>query len=633
MSASPLMEMSAKTKIPIRDVEQKDSADSEKSFDQVLKQKTNSRSANIPQILSQEKNSSENEASNIDSEDDNKDSFSKIKKETNESVAGRDAKKDSKVKKFMDSFESEFQVPPTRLVEVISQLTPEQLSESAEQTADSVIDQLNLDPLAKPKAKKQYLELIQDLNQISVANQQLTPLPGLSLMGLGMAQERFQKMKSQREVLQKSIDQMNQSFWKPREVFKDNTLVELSKSDILSGSESAVPTKMSRLVEPDFNNQLMNLTDSNSQLDSELSNQVLTTKFDGQTELPTIDLLHPSKAATVENITTVPNIPTVLTVPAVATPGMAEAEVIAATAGIAETAARATATANTSAVTADEWRREDPKIQQRDSELLNTDQMNSSLLKKTEAPERFKEGQSATSYFEGQAQGKELSKTQRSNKSKGEELKSLFAAQLGNQIYTEESARGEATSAKLIPKELTPAEIDKNIQNVMHQAQYLVKKGGGEVNVKMSPEGLGQIQLKVELIDGKVQMQMVTDNKETKKILESNMGDLKDQLSSHKLNINSIKIDTVQGVNTDVATRNQNSLDLSQNQSDRQTKQFWNQFQDQFGRGPQREALFQPPQVKGYAKKSSQPIAPAESSQLLSARRETGKGSGLNLVA
>ncbi len=626
MSASPIMELSAKTKIPIRDVDQKDSADSEKSFDQVLIQKTNSRSANKPQILAQEKNTSENEASEIDSEVEIKDSFSKIKKETNESVAGRDAKKDSKVKKFMDSFESEFQVPPTRLVEVISQLTPEQLSESAEQTVDLVIDQLNLDPLAKPKAKKQYLELIQDLNQISVSNQQFISLPGLSLMGLGMAQERFQKMKSQREILQKSIDQMNQSFWKPRDLFKESAAADLSKADISGREESAVPTKISGLLEPDFNNQLMNLLDSSNQLESEPSNQLLTTKFDNQMELLTEDLLHPTKIANAEYMATTPTMATDLATPTVATAGMAEASAMAAAVGTADAA-------NTNLVTAAEWRREDPKNQKRDSELFSMDQVSSSVLNKTEAPEKFKEGNGAASFFEEQAQGKELSKTQRFKKSKGEELKTLFASQLGNQVYSEESARGEVTSAKLIPKELTPAEIDKNIQNVMHQAQYLVKRGGGEVNVKMSPEGLGQIQLKVELIDGKVQMQMVTDNKETKKILESNMGDLKDQLSSHKLNINSIKIDTVQGVNTDVAARNQNSLDLSQNQSDRQTKQFWNQFQDQFGGGPQREALFQPPQIKGYAKKSSQPIAPAESSQSLSARSKTGKGSGLNLVA
>lgn len=166
----------------------------------------------------------------------------------------------------------------------------------------------------------------------------------------------------------------------------------------------------------------------------------------------------------------------------------------------------------------------------------------------------------------------------------------------------------------------------------MNQAQYLVKKGGGEVSVKMTPEGLGQIHLKIEMVDGKVQMQMLTENKETKKILESNMSDLKDHLSSHKLSVESIKIDSVQGASTDVGTRNQNSSDMSQNQNqDRQTKQFWNQFQDQFGRGSQREALFDNPKVKGYVQKKSDPIAPAET--VGTASVSSTKSKGLNLVA
>ena len=115
-------------------------------------------------------------------------------------------------------------------------------------------------------------------------------------------------------------------------------------------------------------------------------------------------------------------------------------------------------------------------------------------------------------------------------------------------------------------------------------------------------------------------------------MLESGISDLRDSLSMQKINLDSIKIDSVVKTNVDVQTQNQNhfSQNQNQNQDSRDTRQFWNQFQDQFGGRPNREALYEPPKAKGYAPTKSSTIAPADAS---TASRSKGKSKSLNLVA
>ncbi|HWU44851.1 MAG TPA: hypothetical protein VN132_15470, partial [Bdellovibrio sp.] len=70
------------------------------------------------------------------------------------------ASRQQAIKEFMDSFESEFQIPPTRLVEAMAQLDDSQLKESPEKTADAVIEQLGLDETQANKARAMYASLL-----------------------------------------------------------------------------------------------------------------------------------------------------------------------------------------------------------------------------------------------------------------------------------------------------------------------------------------------------------------------------------------------------------------------------------------------------------------------------------------
>lgn len=595
-----------------REGTKKESAGSEKSFDQVLGQKINSRTAKKPQSLSPKVEATADEAEQASTTEEAALEISKpvAKGEGKKDTKGTEkGKKEETIKKFMDSFESEFQVPPTRLVAAISQLTPEQLNESAEQTADALIGQLNLDPTAELKAKKQYLGLIQDLNQNAIEQQKPVFIPelGMMSMGPGLTQERFQRVKSNREALQKSIDQMNQSFWQPRPAAPQmQKAVDPALMNMNPEQQTEFANQNANLDLLAMQNQDLMATDFENHL---ADNSKIAYERPAQVQAKNLATTEKGKSQQQE-----------------------EAEMMAALGLSSE--GMSESLASSSQVEAN------PASQDSLGSALNNKSADSSLLSagnsipsaaKFNLSGNMKEQSKDSSSYGDSAFAKSANRG-KETKSKGEDVKNLFAAQLGLEAQVADKGKADAMAAPGPLKDLSQNEVDKNIQNVMNQAQYLVKKGGGEVKVKMTPEGLGQIHLKIEMVDGKVQMQMLTENKETKKILESNMSDLKDHLSSHKLSVESIKIDSVQGASSDVGTRNQNSSDMSQNQNqDRQAKQFWNQFQDQFGRGSQREALFDNPKVKGYVQKKSDPIAPAETAGTASV--SSGKSKGLNLVA
>lgn len=644
MSASPLLELSSKTMPMSRDGTKNGSAERE-NFDQVLNQKLNSRAAPKPQSLPTTAKATQSSSTEVATESPPEvinETEAKVKVKKDFKVTDKKGSKEEIIKKFMDSFESEFQVPPTRLVEAMAQLTPEQLSDSAESTAELFIGQLNLDPNVQPKAKKQYLELVQDLNQMSVVNPQPTFLPEGGMLALGLTQQRFQNAKNNRAALHKSLDQMNLSFWQPKGFAKpivDQPLSNLDyvKTESLLSADLPAPTRDMGVL--GFDEELLALSpeeiiDHGGMADKKFFASV------SEKEIDTPPSYEPS--VTVREVNNKSQVvdPKVLMALGVDP----ESQQLTRRELVSQQAANSMASANLG--TNANLKQNSNLSTRLNSEFSMPSMLNSAeslnsatpMVSPLDSKVTFSsklEGQSKDSFFNDSAFAKEMTKGNKQSKSKGEDLKTLFAAQVGQEIAPLGTQKSEVANSVVPARDLTQTEVDKNIQNIMNQAQYLVKKGGGEIKVKMTPEGLGQIQLKVDFTDGKLQMQMLAENKETKKILESNLSELKDHLSSHKLSVESIKIDSVQSLSSDVATRNQNSSSDSshqQNPSDRQTKQFWNQFQEQFGRGAQREALYESPKVKGYAQKKSNTIAPAEGSASV-ASAGSGKSRGLNLVA
>ena len=73
---------------------------------------------------------------------------------------------------FMDSMESEFGIPPTKMVEAMTNLSDSELKASPEDSASQVIAQLDLPKEEEPKAYAMYMSLLAQLNQLQQPQQQ-----------------------------------------------------------------------------------------------------------------------------------------------------------------------------------------------------------------------------------------------------------------------------------------------------------------------------------------------------------------------------------------------------------------------------------------------------------------------------
>lgn len=169
---------------------------------------------------------------------------------------------------------------------------------------------------------------------------------------------------------------------------------------------------------------------------------------------------------------------------------------------------------------------------------------------------------------------------------------------------------------------------EANIDEIMNQAQYLVKKGGGEVTVKMSPEGMGEVQLKVLLQDGKLNVEMQTQDKNVKKLIEESLSDLKSGLAAHRLSLEHVKIDTVTATNADNNTQFQSNL--NQGHSQGQAREFWNDFQGNMNNPSHRNSSYSENSSSGSSVRNLS--AGASTAQALRTYGGT-KGATINRVA
>jgi flagellar hook-length control protein FliK len=138
------------------------------------------------------------------------------------------------------------------------------------------------------------------------------------------------------------------------------------------------------------------------------------------------------------------------------------------------------------------------------------------------------------------------------------------------------------------------------MQKIAEQTQILVQKGGGEMKIQLSPEGMGDVLLKVKVQGGQVGVEMTTDNHHAKKLIESSIADLKQGLTDQKLNLETIKVDVADKMQDQFA--NQNSEFRRE-----EAREFLGQFRqnnDAF-----RQSFFANPGVRAYGNKK-QAIAP-----------------------
>lgn len=152
--------------------------------------------------------------------------------------------------------------------------------------------------------------------------------------------------------------------------------------------------------------------------------------------------------------------------------------------------------------------------------------------------------------------------------------------------------------------------------------QTLAAQGGGEMKLALNPEGLGQLQLKVSVNKGMVNVQMVAETAEAKEMISRGLDDLKSSLISQNLNVDQLKVD----VSGEISKQLDQSLDQGQREV---AQQFLQDFRQ--GNDFARRQLFEFDSLNPALRQSEDPAGRISSSEAQpSARR---KSSRLDLVA
>ena len=514
-------------------------------------------------------------------------------------VGKKTSQRQQAIKEFMDSIESEFQIPPTRLVEAMAELDDQQLAQSPEETAESFIAQLGLSKEDSDKAQALYAGLLTQLQQISTTPHAKVPEAGMTAGALqfqGM-KDRVAAQQERQDVLNASLDRLTQSFWKNREGLEQaseglpaNEQFAADLTDSLDNQSALARPGAAALKElpPHLQGQMKEV--ASPALLAALAAQQAKAQAEAQNQAQSQsqDDIDADMASLKEDFKTTAN-----------------------TGALASTApaagAQKAAHAKSSAESFDFF--------SKSGQQGPTAMMKASQAGATEFKETVKTLESSLSELKDSLSGLEAGQ---SGAVKGEALKA-------------DSFNGLVPAANTTGTQgPTEAERQAAVQQVLKQAQFLVKKGGGEMNVQMSPEGMGTIHLKVMLQDGKVNVQMQAETHEAKKTIESSLAELKTSLAAQKLSMDNVKVDVVGQTSTDTATQNQTQ---SNGQGRDQTRQFWNQFNENFGSQGRRESLNEMPSLRSYGAKRDPLSAIDSASERRSTRSVEGKGSGLNLVA
>ena len=165
---------------------------------------------------------------------------------------------------------------------------------------------------------------------------------------------------------------------------------------------------------------------------------------------------------------------------------------------------------------------------------------------------------------EDSADGKDLS-----NGLDQQLTQNMIGAQGKTEFQGHLSQAGGATATAQAQPVMTMPELVQN-------AQVMLKDGGGEMKVTLKQEGLGEVAMKVSVENGKVNVAMITQTDEAKKLLEHQLGELKTGLASNHLQVESIKIDTSAQLKAQLENQGRDA-------QRQQTQAQWEQFRQDSG--------------------------------------------------
>ncbi len=504
---------------------------------------------------------------------------------------------------FMDSMESEFGIPPVNMVEAMTQLPTEAQLATPEETAAQVIAQLNIPEDRKPEALALYMAMLAQL-QMPALSRPIDPKIALAAATGGGAGLAMLGKQEKQAALHSSLDNMNNKFFmNGQPPMKESSVApdRLMNSERLPVDKSMVPFRekvevnpeSSSLLKPDFN-----FAQSVNYSTPEMSTKELAEQLQ---QMQAVDPKGPEAELMLQKLAAL---------------GMA-------------------------AKALDYGLKNDPQ----NAEAMAIEQ---NLQQNGFFPTNNTEGMTAFSAAGIQGLSKSGGGTfGESGSEKGNDGFSSNTDSLMVNTANQPAPEGKITKvdfaaalggAALAAGKTGEGDVSQaSIQQIMKQAQYMIKKGGGESKIQMSPEGLGQLHMKVVVNEGKVNLEMTAETKEAKKALESSLNDLRSSLGQHKLTVDQVKVDVGNQLASDNRDGNKDSQQQQQKQMDmnrdqrNQTREFWSEFQNQ---GQSRGTFQESPGIRAYSgARRPDPLTPNNSPSVGEKRYVgSGKGRGLDLV-
>lgn len=537
--------------------------------------------------------------------------------ELEKSSVNAEKKAEIVMQQFMDSLESELGIPPEDIVEAMTELPKAQLLQSPESTASQVIgklsDKLSLSKDEQDRAMELYLGMLQQLQQPILQPKQpmlMGAFGGASLLAASKLanQEKLQG-------LQNSLDKMNDQFFSPQKL--------VTETDLNSPTEFPLP-KIS-VNAADIGSEMVNLN-AVPPVDLPAADVASGMKLDGMTA---VDPKSPEAQELLKSLAAI----------SASAAGVNQA--------LSQDPAIRKALQNENLLN---QLKADGLISDSASSSSAADAMPSAGLASAGLGAAFMSAKSQTEKegFGSQSQSSEsettfgeLGEVSAGDFSKVQDLSNLKPMDPANlpqhQNTKDATVSGLAAAAMLGKSEaMSPQQQALNTQRLMNQAQILLKQGGGEAKISMAPEGIGQIHMKMTLLDGKMNLEMQAESKESKKLIESSIGDLRTSLGHHNIAVDQIKVDLSQKSGFDPQSGNsqqQNMADSRQEPSKEQMRNFWNQFE---GGSERRNQFNDGSGIRAYGgQRREAPLKAVDAGSSSVAPRQlgSGKGRGLNLVA
>ncbi len=159
-----------------------------------------------------------------------------------------------------------------------------------------------------------------------------------------------------------------------------------------------------------------------------------------------------------------------------------------------------------------------------------------------------------------------------------------------------------------------------NVDNIVSQARTILRDGGGEMQVVLTPEGMGTVDLKVGVDKGQVSVEIVTQDKDVKKLFDDSMMDIRQSLEGQNLKVDTVKVS--------VSENFDNQQQMSQGQFEMMERDFAREFLGQFR--DERQGF----RTQNMADRLGQnPMQPNQPEGLKPANRPTINNGRLNVVA